>query len=126
MGLSVFNVILLNEFPDEEADRAVGKKNLLVRFGREKAVDLYLGLLLLSGLTFLKVLSILGPRPFWLWMLAGVPVLLIVWNFILMWRGSDAAPETLAVLCRNGLLVNLAITVVLTLQQTVTSAVPGR
>jgi 1,4-dihydroxy-2-naphthoate octaprenyltransferase len=126
VGLSVFNVILMNEFPDEEADRAVGKKNLLVRFGREKAADLYLGLSVLTGLSFLKVLSILGSEPFWLWMLAGIPLLLIAWNFILMWKGVDAGPKILNALCRNGLLANLTITMVLTVQQTVTSSVPGR
>jgi 1,4-dihydroxy-2-naphthoate octaprenyltransferase len=126
VGLSVFNVILMNEFPDEEADRAVGKKNLLVRFGREKAADLYLGLSVLTGLSFLKVLSILGSEPFWLWMLAGIPLLLIAWNFILMWKGVDAGPKILNALCRNGLLANLTITMVLTVQQTVTSPVPGR
>jgi 1,4-dihydroxy-2-naphthoate polyprenyltransferase len=120
VGLSVFNIILINEFPDEEADRAIGKRNLLVRFGREKMVDLYLGLSMLTGLSFLKVISILEPRPFWLWMLAGVPVFLLLWNFILMWRGDDADPKTLEVLCQNGLLTNLAITFVLTLQQTLT------
>jgi len=30
-----FNVILLNEFPDYEADKATGKKNLLYRLGKK-------------------------------------------------------------------------------------------
>jgi 1,4-dihydroxy-2-naphthoate octaprenyltransferase len=126
VALSVFNVILINEFPDEAADRAVGKKNLLVRLGREKAADLYLGLSVLAGLSFLKVFSILGSVPFWLWMLAGIPLLLLAWNFILIWKGVDAAPKIVNVLCRNSLLANLTITMVLTVQQTVTSPVPGR
>ena len=126
VGLSVFNVILINEFPDEGADRAVGKKNLVVRFGREKTADLYLGLSLLTGLSFVKVLSILGPGPFWLWVLSGIPLLLIAWNFILLWKGVDAGPKVINILCRNGLLTNLMITMVLTVQQTVTSPVPGR
>lgn len=41
IGLSIFNVILLNEFPDVEADRCAGKKNLTVRLGRKRAVSLY-------------------------------------------------------------------------------------
>jgi 1,4-dihydroxy-2-naphthoate octaprenyltransferase len=126
VALSVFNVILINEFPDEDADRAVGKRNLLVRIGREKAVDLYLGLSVLTGLSFFKVISILEPRPFWLWILAGIPVLLVVWNFLLVWKGADANPKTLEALSRNGLLTNLAITLILTLQQMVASPAPGR
>ena len=77
IGLSVFNVILINEFPDEAADRAVGKKNLVVRFGKEKMGDLYLGLSTLTGLSFLKVMSILQPKPKELFVLSGIPLLFI-------------------------------------------------
>jgi len=35
IGITIFNVILLNEFPDYEADKATGKKNLLYRLGKK-------------------------------------------------------------------------------------------
>ena len=41
IGLSIFNVILLNEFPDYEADKAAGKKNLLYRIGKQKGMFVY-------------------------------------------------------------------------------------
>ena len=41
VGLSIFNVILLNEFPDYRADQAADKKNILVRFGPKRASYLY-------------------------------------------------------------------------------------
>jgi 1,4-dihydroxy-2-naphthoate octaprenyltransferase len=41
VGLSIFNVILLNEFPDYEADKKADKKNMLVRFGTKKAAYIY-------------------------------------------------------------------------------------
>ncbi len=41
IGLTIFNVILLNEFPDYPADSATGKANLTVRLGRERAAVLY-------------------------------------------------------------------------------------
>lgn len=41
VGLSIFNVILLNEFPDYRADQTAGKKNILVRLGPKKASHLY-------------------------------------------------------------------------------------
>ena len=41
VGLSIFNVILLNEFPDYGADQTAGKKNMMVRFGPKKASHLY-------------------------------------------------------------------------------------
>ena len=36
-----FNLLLLNEFPDEEADRAGGRKNLVLLLGRNRAAWVY-------------------------------------------------------------------------------------
>jgi 1,4-dihydroxy-2-naphthoate octaprenyltransferase len=126
IGLSVFNVILINEFPDEAADRAVGKKNLVVRFGKEKMADLYLGLSILTGLSFLKVMSILQPKPHGLFVLSGIPILLIGWNCVEIWRGNYRDPRRLETLSRNGLFVNLSITLILTIQQTGIGFAVGR
>ncbi len=41
IGMTIFNVILLNEFPDYPADKKVGKKNMLVRLGIKRGVALY-------------------------------------------------------------------------------------
>lgn len=53
VGLSIFTVILINEFPDYQADKATGKNNLVVRMGRLKAAYIYL---ILTGLTMLLLL----------------------------------------------------------------------
>lgn len=45
-GLLVALILLINEFPDSEADAAVGKRTLVVRLGPRRAVWLYTGLLL--------------------------------------------------------------------------------
>jgi 1,4-dihydroxy-2-naphthoate octaprenyltransferase len=119
VGLSIFNVILINEFPDEEADRAIGKRNLLVRFGRERMGDLFIGLSILTGLSFLRVIKLFGQTPTWLYLLSGIPLLLILWNLILVWRGDTLGSKRLESICRNTLLVNLSITMVLTIQQTI-------
>ena len=126
IGLSVFNVILINEFPDEAADRAVGKKNLVVRFGKEKMGDLYLGLSTLTGLSFLKVMSILQPKPHGLFVLSGIPLLLIGWNGVEIWRGNYRDPRRLEALSRNGLFVNLSITLILIIQKTGIGFAMGR
>jgi len=42
-ALMTFNLLLLNEFPDEAADRKGGRKNLLILFGRRAAAILYVG-----------------------------------------------------------------------------------
>jgi 1,4-dihydroxy-2-naphthoate octaprenyltransferase len=43
--LSITAVILINEFPDQEADARVGKKNLVVRFGPRLMARLYVFLI---------------------------------------------------------------------------------
>jgi 1,4-dihydroxy-2-naphthoate octaprenyltransferase len=119
VSLSIFNVILINEFPDEEADRAIGKKNLVVRFGKERMGDLYLGLSLLVGLSFVKVLLVFGQTPLWLFIFSGIPLILILWNLIQIWRGDHQDSKRLELLCRNTLFVNLLVTMILTIQQTI-------
>ena len=118
VSLSIFNVILMNEFPDEEADRAIGKKNLVVRFGKERMGDLYFGFSLLVGLSFIKVMSMLGGVPLWLSLLSGIPLILIIWNLIHVWRGNYRDAKRLELLCRNTLYINLSLAMILTIQQT--------
>lgn len=69
--LMTFNLLLLNEFPDEEADLAGGRRNLVRLLGRARAARLYVlaGLLvpasLIAGvaLGFLPRLSLLAIAP---------------------------------------------------------------
>jgi 1,4-dihydroxy-2-naphthoate octaprenyltransferase len=61
IGLTVFNVILLNEFPDYAADMATGKKNLLNRMGKKNGEFLYIAFSLLASASMLA-------SPFW-----GIP-----------------------------------------------------
>jgi 1,4-dihydroxy-2-naphthoate octaprenyltransferase len=126
VGLSIFNVILINEFPDKEADQAIGKKNLVVRFGKERMGDLYIGLSLLTGFSFIKMIWGFGHTPFWLLVLSGIPPLMILWNLTQVWRGNYHDSKKLERLCRNTLCVNLCITLLLTIQQTLLHSYGGR
>ena len=118
VGLSIFNVILINEFPDEEADRAIGKRTLVVRLGKERVSDLYLGLSVLVVLSFIKLLLVFGRTPLWIFILSGIPFMLILWNLIQIWRGDYRDARGLEILCRNTLFVSLSLTMILTIQQT--------
>lgn len=118
VSLSIFNVILINEFPDEEADRTIGRRTLLVRFGKERMADLYIGVSLLAAFSFIKVLRIVDHTPLWLLILSGIPLLLMLWNLVRVYRGGYLDSEKLEGLCRNTLFVNLSITMILTIQQT--------
>ena len=53
-GILVHNLLLLNEFPDVEADRKAGRKTLPITMGKEKASIVY------SALTIIVYLWIVG------------------------------------------------------------------
>ncbi|MFP4436413.1 MAG: prenyltransferase [Chloroflexaceae bacterium] len=44
LGLLIANFLWVNEFPDYEADRATGKKNMVVRLGRRRAGRVYVAI----------------------------------------------------------------------------------
>jgi 1,4-dihydroxy-2-naphthoate octaprenyltransferase len=118
VAFSIFNVILINEFPDEEADRTVGKRNLVVRHGKEKMADLYIGLSVFVGLSFMRVMFLSERKSPWLLMLCAIPLGLILWNSVWMWQRNYEDRARLKPLCRNTLFINLSMTMILTLQQT--------
>ena len=73
-GLSVFCLAVLNEIPDYYQDKLVGKKNLVVRLGKRKAIAL-----LKSGLAALFVLLVLGVATKRIPLLAIAPVITVPW-----------------------------------------------
>ena len=70
-----FNLLLLNEFPDEEADRGGGRRNLVILLGRRPAAVLYgmAAVLVPASLVAAVALGAL-PRPV---LLAALPSLLL-------------------------------------------------
>lgn len=62
ISLLIAGVLYINEFPDYNADKMVGKKTLVVRMGREKAVIPYIFIMLLGYFVVLTS-SILGKLP---------------------------------------------------------------
>lgn len=64
VGLLIAAVLWINEFPDMDADSAVGKKTLVLRLGYIRSIRVYLGMILLAYLlliayAFLAVGSII-------------------------------------------------------------------
>jgi len=108
IGLTIFNVILLNEFPDYPADRAAGKTNLLVRLGPERASVVYS---LASAGSWAGMFLSLGrgvpTRALWFYLpilaLSAILVLLVLRR---RWEDRDALER----LCAANLLVNLGTT----------------
>lgn len=52
IACSIFNVILINEFPDYPADLIENKANIVVRIGKEKSALLYVIIVMLELVTF--------------------------------------------------------------------------
>lgn len=64
VGLLIMAVLYINEFPDYAADKASGKRTLIVKLGRRAAVGGYIALMLGTYLTIaVGVLSSLLPWP---------------------------------------------------------------
>jgi 1,4-dihydroxy-2-naphthoate octaprenyltransferase len=53
-----FNLLLLNEFPDEEADRAGGRKNIVLMLGRRGAATVYATAALLTPVTICAAVAL--------------------------------------------------------------------
>ena len=63
-GFLTANLLLLNEFPDVEADRQVGRRNLVMALGRSRAARLYTILMVCTYLSIvLGVVFRLMPWP---------------------------------------------------------------
>ena len=74
--LMTFNLLLLNEFPDEKADRKGGRKNLVLILGRRSAARVYaLAAILVPVWIFGAVFR--GPLPTFA-LLGALPSLLLV------------------------------------------------
>jgi 1,4-dihydroxy-2-naphthoate octaprenyltransferase len=72
-GILVHNLLLLNEFPDTEADHQAGRRTLPITMGREKAAIVYSVLTVIVYL-WIVVAAVLTIMPWWsLIALATIP-----------------------------------------------------
>jgi len=71
-----FNLLLLNEFPDEAADRGGGRRNLVLLFGRRPAAAIYAIAALLTPLAVVAAV-VMGVLPV-ASLIAVLPSLLLV------------------------------------------------
>lgn len=108
VGLTVFNVILLNEFHDYPADRATGKRNVLVRLGIERGIMLYATASVIAwGAMFCAIRAGVPARALYLY----IPVIVLsglVTGGILMRKDKNSA--ALETLCGFNIAVNLGTT----------------
>lgn len=73
LGLLITAFLWINEFPDHDADRRAGKRNLVVRLGKQRAARAYV-VLLAVALGLALALPLFGTAPgAWLGLVALVP-----------------------------------------------------
>lgn len=83
-GLIVANILWINEFPDYEADRDAGKKNLVVRLGTSYA---RYGYIVLDSLFYISVIALIILKIYPLWSLLIVLLTpFVVKSVKLMWK----------------------------------------
>ncbi|MGV8059289.1 MAG: prenyltransferase [Smithellaceae bacterium] len=105
IGLTIFNVVFLNEYPDYEADKLTGKRNLLNRCGKRRGMFIYITLSLLASGTML--ISPLWCIPFKV-ICFYLPILLISsFIVIMMLREKYKDQKMLEILCGLNITVNL-------------------
>lgn len=100
----VSNLLLLNQFPDVEADRSVGRRNLPILYGRPQAARVYAGLLA-AAYSALLLGVLLGwlPRPALLG-LATLPIAAYAAAVVQRW--PNRIPRLLPAMVAN-VMVNL-------------------
>jgi len=107
IAISIFLVILINEFPDYISDGISGKKNLVVRFGREKMAQLYLWLLIVSYVAI--VCGYLYNVPQAVIFLSPLVLALVIWNILAIRRKGYENSKVLEGLCARTIVLNLLI-----------------
>ena len=108
--LMVSELLLINQIPDAEADRAIGRRHLVITLGPEKAAHLVAGLLLasygvivagvISGHLDMTGLIALAPLPAAIWISLRLPRVLAMPDQLNRVLGANVAVllSTLALL----------------------------
>ncbi|MCG2726448.1 MAG: prenyltransferase [Elusimicrobia bacterium] len=109
IALSIFNVILINEFPDYPADKQCGKKTLVVRFGKEISSRIYVAAAALQWILFsLSVIKFGVPKSALIFYLPVFAISFFLAYEIIRRKYRDA--KRLEMICGLTIVVNLGTT----------------
>lgn len=73
LGILIGAFLLINEFPDYGADRTANKRTLVVRLGRQRASQVYAGVVALPFAALFVLPLFEMPLTLWLGLIAAVP-----------------------------------------------------
>jgi 1,4-dihydroxy-2-naphthoate polyprenyltransferase len=105
IACTIFNVILINEFPDYPADLISKKNNLVVRLGKEKAAYLYIFMSIASWFTF--VLSLKQGLPFYALIFYAPIFLISLFVTVMMIKKGYLNRKLLETMCGLSIVMNL-------------------
>jgi 1,4-dihydroxy-2-naphthoate polyprenyltransferase len=89
--LLVSELLLINQFPDIDADRTVGRHHLPIMIGRVRSSYIYVAFLL-GAFAAIAAGPLLGLLPAWAWLgLAPLPAALFLARGVLRHAGDDKA-----------------------------------
>ncbi len=75
-GLLTANILLINEFPDAESDALTGKNHLVVTYGKQRSIDIYLGILVLAFLATATLAALLPTFNIFLLVVAAASLII--------------------------------------------------
>ena len=104
LGFLTAAFVIIAEFPDREADKKTGKKNLVVRLGEKKGVLLFGAVSLLAYAVEAACLSVGYIPPQGAWAAAGMPFSIVA--FIELFR-KYRTPGKLGFACAMALIAHL-------------------
>lgn len=109
VSLVAFNLLLMNEFPDVEADRKGGRKNLIHRFGRKNASKIYA---IVAILTHISIFTIyIGIDVTWIILLSNASAVFLYKP--LKWVTNQPSEKLENSVIRDNLLWNISTTVLI-------------
>ncbi|MBD3184334.1 hypothetical protein GF312_18770 [Candidatus Poribacteria bacterium] len=106
---SIFNVILINEFPDYLADKRTGKQNLVVRFGKSKMSKIYI--IFSIGIWISYLIAIWAGIPLKA-LIFFLPVFILsLITIIQVFKKHYKEHKALENICAKTLIINLGVSV---------------
>jgi len=88
-GILTFLLLLLNEFPDTEADREGGRRHIVIFFGKKIAAGIYTAGIL-ATFAVIGILPLLGISSYWLYLaLLPLPIGLKASHIALTHKGDN-------------------------------------
>jgi len=121
VGLLIASVLWINEIPDYNADKHVGKKTLVVRLGRERAANVYAAIMAAAyTLTILGVVAKIMPVTA-LISLATLPLAL---KAVKIARGHSKEPLKMAPANASTILIHLFTGLLLILGYVISALLP--